>query len=84
MYPQNPSYQYSFIDILNIMSFMIGLENLQANLTQSDKQDLINDFTNRTDRVLYEMHEHLKEQDHKIDLILAYLQDLKEDPNYFR
>ena len=32
--------QLSFIDLLSIASFAISLENLEENMTQSDKQDL--------------------------------------------
>ena len=71
---QNP-YSNPLMDALNIASFMIGMENLRANLTQNDKQDLINDLTSKTDRLLGEIHSHLEEQDRKIDRILQMLEN---------
>ena len=63
--------QLSFLDLINIASFCIGLMNLDENLTQGDKQDLMQKFNDQTETVLNEIHQHLKEQDQKIDLILA-------------
>ena len=51
--------QYDLLDVLNILSFVIGLLNYNENLTQNDKQEL-----------LEEIHAHLKEQDIKIEEIL--------------
>ncbi len=63
--------QLSFLDLVSIASFCIGLMNLDENLTQGDKQDLMQEFNNQTENVLKEIHRHLQEQDRKIDLILA-------------
>lgn len=71
--------QLSLLDLLNIASFIIGLQNLEENLTQGDKQDLQKDFTEKTNLLLDEMHRHLKEQDLKIDTIIALLRgEMKE------
>ena len=59
--------QLSFIDLLSIASFAIGLENLEENLTQGDKQDLQKDLSDKADLLLKEIHEHLERQDQKID-----------------
>ena len=32
--------ELTFIDLLSVLSFIIGILNLDENLTQSDKQDL--------------------------------------------
>lgn len=69
----NNDKQLSFIDILSIMSFCLGLENLNENLSQSDKQDLQNNLSESIDKVLKEIHAHLKQQDEKIDKILEVL-----------
>lgn len=63
--------QLSFLDLINVASFCIGLMNLDENLTQGDKQDLMQRFNDQTEIVLKEIHQHLQEQDQKIDLILA-------------
>lgn len=62
--------QLSFIDLLSIASFAIALENLEENMTQSDKQDLQKDLSNKADLLLKEIHQHLEQQDKKIDEIL--------------
>ena len=34
----NPDGSFTFLDILSVLSFMIGLANYEENMTQSDKQ----------------------------------------------
>ena len=67
------SKQLDFLDILNILSFLIGVENLEANLTQGDKQDLQHDLSVTAERLLTEIHAHLESQDKKIDEILKII-----------
>ena len=64
------SRQLDFLDLLNILSFLIAIENLEANLTQSDKQDLQHDLSVTAEKLLTEVHAHLEAQDKKIDEIL--------------
>ena len=66
--------QLTWLELLNVLSFLIGLENLEANLTQSDKQDLQHDLTVTAERLLNEIHAHLEKQDAKIDEIMAHLE----------
>jgi len=61
------------MDILNIMSFIIGVMNYDENLTQSDKQDLSNELSTQIDRLLKDIHTHLDSQDAKINKILEVL-----------
>ena len=65
--------QLSFIDLLSIASFAISLENLEENMTQSDKQDLQKELSDKADLLLKEIHQHLERQDNKIDEILRRL-----------
>lgn len=65
--------QLSFIDLLSIASFAISLENLEENMTQSDKQDLQQELSDKADLLLKEIHQHLEKQDQKIDEILRRL-----------
>ena len=67
--------QLTWLDLLNVLSFLIGLENLEANLTQSDKQDLQHDLTVTAERLLNEIHAHLEKQDAKIDEIMNRLEE---------
>lgn len=45
-----------FMDAINIVSFLIGLQNLQLNVTSAD-------LDKTASRILDEIHNHLKEQD---------------------
>ena len=67
--------QIGILDILNIMSFYIGLLNLDENLNQGDKQDLIQEFSKKAELLLREIHKHLEEQDEKLNKILEVLND---------
>jgi hypothetical protein len=59
----NNNNQFELLDILNVLSFVIGVLNYQENLTQGDKQDLMKDFDSKTKLVLDEIHAHLEKQD---------------------
>ena len=81
----NVNNQLTFLDLLNVASFVIGLENLNANLTQNDKADLQKDLARKTSAVVSEIHIHLeaqdsklKEIDDKLNKILIALGDLKK------
>ena len=62
--------EFTFLDTLSILSFIIGTMNFNENLTQGDKQDLLEEFSSKADILLKEIHSHLEEQDKKIDEIL--------------
>ena len=68
--------QLDLLDTLNIMSFIIGLMNFNENLTQGDKQELLQEFSNKADLLLNEIHGHLEEQDKKLEEILNRLENL--------
>lgn len=72
----NQNQQFSYLDLINIMSFVIGIMNLDENLTQGDKQDLMDDFDKKADTLLQEIQGHLKSQDKKIDSIIQKLEVL--------
>ena len=67
--------QLDFLDILTVMSFVIGLINLDENVTQSDKQELQHDLADKADMLLQEIHNHLEMQDIKLDHILKRLEE---------
>lgn len=50
----------SFMDAINIVSFLIGLQNLQLNVTSAD-------LDKQTNQILSEVHGHLKEQDDHLE-----------------
>ena len=75
----NNNNQLQFLDLLNIASFCIGLMNLDQNLTQNDKQELEEELNSKIRLLLDEIHQHLQNQDEKIDLILHKLEELTND-----
>ena len=62
----NINNQFSFLDVLNIMSFCIALMNL-------NEQDILENFSRNADTFLSDIHSHLAKQDEKIDKILEVL-----------
>ena len=66
--------QLSFLDALNIASFLIGIQNLEANLDQNDKADLQHSLTVTAEQLLQEIHAHLELQDRKLDSIIHRLE----------
>ena len=67
--------EFTFLDDIAIVSFVIGLLNLEENLTQGDKQDLEDVVNQRIDGLLQEVHSHLQTQDKKLDEIIKRLED---------
>ena len=54
------------LDAMSTISFLIGVMNLAENISQTDVQELVND-------AIQDIHNHLEEQDRKIDMILKKL-----------
>lgn len=64
--------QLDFLDLISIASFCIGLMNLDENVTQGDKQELLDKLSEQTKDLLTEIHGHLEEQDQKLDMLLGH------------
>ena len=62
--------EIDFLDMITLASFVIALQNLDENITQSDKADLQEDLSRKTDRLLDEIHAHLEKQDQLLHEIL--------------
>ena len=62
----------NMLDAMAVVGFLIGLANYEENLSQSDVQDMIKG-------ALRNVHEHLEEQDNKIDHIIELLEGGKEN-----
>ena len=66
----NENRQLDFIDILSILSFVIGLENLEMNITQNDMDAQTRDINSQAqtlvENALSEIHAHLERQDKRI------------------
>lgn len=71
--------EYTFSDIINILSFFLALKNLDLNVDQNYMQDVEQKFNNQMSSVVDEIHKHLQVQDDKIDEILLILNQLKEE-----
>lgn len=69
--------EFTFIDILAIISFCVGLENLELNIAQEDLDNQTQELDRRLRDVVDDIHRHLQLQDEKLEQILARL----EDPN---
>ena len=69
--------ELTFLDMLSVVSFLIGVRNLQLNVTQEDAQNLQKEFSEKTDLLLQEIHGHLEEQDQRINEILSILRGEK-------
>lgn len=74
MMNNRPNEQLSALDILGVMSFMLGLANYSENLGQSQ-------FQEELDKAVSDIHRHLQAQDNKIDLILASINPRREENN---
>ena len=72
--------EWTFLDIVTLISFVIGLQNLELNVDQNDMQNQTKEINqtadDRVNKLLTEIHSHLEEQDKKLDLIL---QEIKND-----
>lgn len=62
--------ELDFIDLLSIMSFVIGLMNYEENLTQSDKQDLMHELDSKMTGLLKELKKELNYQNQLLERIL--------------
>lgn len=58
--------EFDIMDMLNILSFYVGIKNLDENLTQNDATSII-------ENAVEDIHNHLQEQDEKLNFILEAL-----------
>lgn len=69
--------EWTFLDILSIASFCISLQNLDLNISQENLDNQTQDLDRRLRAVVDDIHQHLKNQDTKIDKILNMLEELR-------
>lgn len=72
----NNNEQPTLLDILNILSFIIGILNYNENLTQGDKQELMQEIDNKISLVLDKVQKHLEIQDKQLNIIIKRLEEL--------
>lgn len=70
--------EYTFLDVLNILSFIIAMQNYNLNIDQNDMQEIENQFSAKMSSVVDEIHKHLQIQDDKIDEILSRLDNMQK------
>jgi hypothetical protein len=75
----NNNEQLTLLDILNILSFIIGILNYNENLTRGDKQELMQEIDNKISLVLDKVHKHLDIQDKQLNIIIKRLEELEID-----
>ena len=62
-----------FMNTLQLVSFIIGWMNLQENLTQNDKADIMNRLDQQTKDILGKVEESLEKQNEMLKEILDAL-----------
>jgi hypothetical protein len=75
----NNNEQLTLLDILNILSFIIGILNYNENLTRGDKQELMQEIDNKISLVLDKVQKHLEIQDKQLNIIIKRLEELEID-----
>ena len=65
--------EFTFLDMISIISFCVGLQNLDINLAQEDLDNQTQELDRRLKQVVDDIHEHLQMQDEKINEILEVL-----------
>ena len=68
----------NLMDNLNIASFYIGLKNLQENLSQSDKDDLIKSMSSTNQDLLATLETDIEEQNKMLREILERLDRIEQ------
>lgn len=65
--------EWTFFDIITLISFIIGLENLDLNISQDDLQKETEKLDKAMRENVEEIHRHLEVQDRKLNQILEEL-----------
>ena len=63
-------------DVVNLVSLIIGVMNLEENLTQGDKQDIMKQFDNNAQLLLNSIDSHLQEQDRQIKELKLQVEEI--------
>ena len=75
----NKQGEWTFIDIVSLISFVVGLQNLELNITQENLDNQTIELKEQVDKevkaALTEIHEHLERQDKKINKIIDLLEE---------
>ena len=55
--------EFTFLDMISIISFCVGLQNLEYNIAQEDLDNQTQELDRRLKEVVDDIHEHLQKQD---------------------
>lgn len=66
-------YNKNVLDTLSLVSFIIGMANYGENLTQSDKDDMMNRLDHQTKNILVEVQKSIEEQNVMLRKIMEKL-----------
>ena len=66
-------YDKNFLDAVALVSFIVGIKNYEENLTQSDKDDIMNHLDQQTKDILEKVQAALEEQNKMLQEILDIL-----------
>lgn len=67
-------YDQETLNIIAILSFLVGIANYNENLTQSDKDDIMHGLDKQTTDILNKVQESLNEQNKMLKEILNKLE----------
>ena len=67
--------ELTFLDAIAIISFCVGLQNLELNLTEGDLTEQTRELDRGLREVVDDIHNHLSVQDAKLNIILEALND---------
>ena len=67
----------TFLDLIALISFCVGLQNLDLNIAQEDLDNQTQELDRRLHEVVDNIHQHLQEQDKKINHIIEVIDNDK-------
>ena len=69
----NKLFDDNFLDALAVVGFIIGVMNYEENLSQSDKDDMMQNFNRKAEELLKKLEDDLEEQNQMLREILVKL-----------
>ena len=71
-------YSDEFLESLTVVGFIIGVLNYDENLSQSDKQEMIQSFDNKIEKLLEHLDQEIDEQNSMLKDIIERLDRLEQ------
>lgn len=67
--------EFTFLDLISIISFVVGMQNLDMNITQEDMAQTAEKLDMGLHNSVEDIHRHLAVQDEKLNIILKILKE---------